>query len=133
VAREAREALDFSRPHGIADTLERIIREARTDAAASERHVVAEEVATLVASSALTRNSPPASDLDLAAVGVRVRQGHAVGGPHGATAPGRPGDVRLSGSRRRHQLAVTLEDSPHWLVEIGTTRDLSTGTRRPTP
>jgi transcriptional regulator with XRE-family HTH domain len=55
VAREVEETLAFSRPYGVSDLMERVVKLARTRASEGERHVVADEIRTLIASSGLSR------------------------------------------------------------------------------
>jgi ribosome-binding protein aMBF1 (putative translation factor) len=55
VARRVEEVLSYSRPYGIAPTMERIIVAARDEAEAAERRTVAAEVDQLVQASGLSR------------------------------------------------------------------------------
>ena len=55
VARELEEVLSYSRPYGIAKTMERVIERARRDAEAAERDAVATEVKRLINNSGLSR------------------------------------------------------------------------------
>lgn len=55
VARGIEDVLDYSRPYGIAEAMERIIARARAKAERSERDQVAREVSRLIDKSGLTR------------------------------------------------------------------------------
>lgn len=55
VARQIEEVLTYSRPYGVAKLMERVISDARQEAAAAERGAVAREVAKLVENSGLSR------------------------------------------------------------------------------
>lgn len=55
VARRIEEVLEYSRPYGVADVMERIIAEARESAEAEERQAVAAEIQRLIEASGLTR------------------------------------------------------------------------------
>jgi DNA-binding transcriptional regulator YiaG len=55
MARQIEEVLTYSRPYGVAELMERVIADARQDAAAAERAAVAAEVAELVENSGLSR------------------------------------------------------------------------------
>lgn len=55
VARRVEEVLAYSRPYGVAKTMERVIARAREAAETSERQAVAAEVAALVQASGLSR------------------------------------------------------------------------------
>jgi DNA-binding transcriptional regulator YiaG len=55
VARDLEEVLTYSRPYGVAKTMERVIEEARRDAETVERMVVADEIQALIEESGLSR------------------------------------------------------------------------------
>lgn len=55
VARGVEEVLGYSRPYGVAETMERTIGRARADAQAAEREAVAAEIGRLVRESGLSR------------------------------------------------------------------------------
>ncbi len=55
VARGVEEVLEYSRPYGVAEVMERIIAEARESAEAEERQAVAAEIRRLIDGSGLTR------------------------------------------------------------------------------
>jgi DNA-binding transcriptional regulator YiaG len=55
VAREVEETLTFSRPYGVADLMERVVRLARTRSLEREHREVAEEINNLIAASGLAR------------------------------------------------------------------------------
>jgi DNA-binding transcriptional regulator YiaG len=55
VARDIEAVLSYSRPYGVAKTMERIIQRARGDAEATERAAVATEVQRLIDESGLSR------------------------------------------------------------------------------
>lgn len=55
VARTVEEVLTYSRPYGVAPLMERVVARAREAAEASEREVVATEVAELIEASGLSR------------------------------------------------------------------------------
>lgn len=55
VARQIEEVLTYSRPYGVAKLMERVISDARQEAAAAERAAVAREVAEIVENSGLSR------------------------------------------------------------------------------
>lgn len=55
VAREVEEVLAYTRPYGVAETMERVIERARRDAEAAERSAVAGEVKQLIEASGLPR------------------------------------------------------------------------------
>lgn len=55
VARDVEEVLTYSRPYGVAKTMERVVDRARRDAEAAERAAVAAEVQRLVEESGLSR------------------------------------------------------------------------------
>lgn len=57
IAREVEEVLAHSRPYGVAETMERVIEQARRDAEAAERNAVADEVKRLIAASGLPRRT----------------------------------------------------------------------------
>jgi DNA-binding transcriptional regulator YiaG len=55
VARAVEEVLAYSRPYGVARTMERVIERARHDAEAAERAAVANEIQSLIGESGLSR------------------------------------------------------------------------------
>jgi DNA-binding transcriptional regulator YiaG len=55
IARQVEEVLTYSRPYGVAELMERVIADARDDAAADERATVAADVARLIERSGLSR------------------------------------------------------------------------------
>ncbi len=55
VARRVEEVLAYSRPYGVAKTMERVIARGRDAAESSERQAVAAEVGALIRASGLTR------------------------------------------------------------------------------
>jgi DNA-binding transcriptional regulator YiaG len=55
VARDLEEVLSYSRPYGVAKTMERVMERARHDAEAAERDAVATEVRRLIDDSGLSR------------------------------------------------------------------------------
>jgi DNA-binding transcriptional regulator YiaG len=55
VARQVEEILSYSRPYGVANTMERVIQLAREEAERSERETVAAEIDALVRESGLSR------------------------------------------------------------------------------
>jgi DNA-binding transcriptional regulator YiaG len=55
VARGVEEVLGYSRPYGVSEAMERVIRQARRDAEAAERNAVADEVQRLIRQSGLSR------------------------------------------------------------------------------
>lgn len=57
VARDIEDVLAYSRPYGVAKVMERVIDEARHNAEAAERTMVASEVRRLVEQSGLSRNN----------------------------------------------------------------------------
>ncbi|HEU4905111.1 MAG TPA: helix-turn-helix transcriptional regulator [Solirubrobacterales bacterium] len=54
VARRVEEVLTYSRPYGVANVMERVVRNARDEAEADERRAVAAEISRLVDESRLT-------------------------------------------------------------------------------
>jgi len=57
VARDVEEVLTYSRPYGVAKTMERVIERARRDTEAAERAAVATEVQRLIEESGLSRRA----------------------------------------------------------------------------
>jgi DNA-binding transcriptional regulator YiaG len=57
VARGVEAVLTYSRPYGVAKTMERVIEHARRDAEAAERATVAAEIRQLIEESGLTRQA----------------------------------------------------------------------------
>lgn len=55
VARDVEEVLTYSRPYGVAKTMERVIEQARRDAETAERVAVAAEIQQLIEESGLSR------------------------------------------------------------------------------
>jgi DNA-binding transcriptional regulator YiaG len=55
VSRAVEEVLTYSRPYGVANTLERVIERARNNAEAAERAAVAAEIQRLIEGSGLSR------------------------------------------------------------------------------
>jgi len=55
VAQELSEVLSYSRPYGVAELMDGMLEQARSQAAESEREAVASDVRKLVAASGLTR------------------------------------------------------------------------------
>lgn len=55
IARDVEEVLTYSRPYGVAETMERVIQLARQNAALVERTAVADEVKRLIEASCLSR------------------------------------------------------------------------------
>lgn len=56
VARDLEEVLTYSRPYGVAKTMERVIEQARRDAETAERMAVANEIQRLIEESGLSRH-----------------------------------------------------------------------------
>lgn len=57
VARDVEEVLTYSRPYGVARTMERVIEQARRDTEAAERTAVATEIHRLIEESGLSRHA----------------------------------------------------------------------------
>lgn len=57
IARDIEEVLTYSRPYGVAKTMERVIEQARRDTEAAERMAVAAEIQRLIEESGLTRHA----------------------------------------------------------------------------
>ena len=57
VARDVEEVLTYSRPYGVAETMERVIEQARSDSEAAERAAVATEIQRLIEESGLSRRA----------------------------------------------------------------------------
>jgi DNA-binding transcriptional regulator YiaG len=55
VARDVEEVLTYSRPYGVAKTMERVIEQARRDTETAERMAVATEIQRLIENSGLSR------------------------------------------------------------------------------
>src|SRR5947208_3337963 len=88
VARDLEEILSYSRPYGVAKTMERVMERARNDAEAAERDAVATEVRQLIDDSGLSRPefAYPLRHLNPASLHLRNRQGRAVGSTPSAPA-----------------------------------------------